>query len=145
MEPMDRKRIEERLAGPHQAILSISRTDRGPHAIPMSYVFDGTRFAMITSPTSLHGRLLEGTGRATVTVHDTVVRERSVHHWYVIAEGPIGFSDDDPGPLMPVILAKDRPGPHVDAWVAQMGRDDDRVVVLVPERLSGYESVSRLR
>jgi nitroimidazol reductase NimA-like FMN-containing flavoprotein (pyridoxamine 5'-phosphate oxidase superfamily) len=144
MERMDRQRVEEALAGPHQAVLSIGRADRGPLAVPISYRFDAGEFSMITSPTSLHGQLIERTGRATMTVHHDTVSGRTVHQWYVIAEGPIAFTDADPAPLLRAILEKDRPGPFVDEWEARMGRSDDTVAVLRPERLSGYESRSLL-
>jgi len=50
------QRIAELLAGPQQGLLSMSRPDRGPVTVPMTYLFDGGLY-MITSPASVHGRI----------------------------------------------------------------------------------------
>ena len=74
----------------------------------MSYLFRDGRFYMVTSPESLHGRLMQRTGRATLTVQFEACDGRNVYQWYVIAEGTIGFTDSEPGPYVRAILAKDR-------------------------------------
>jgi len=139
MAPVDGRRIEELLDGPHQAVLSVGRLEKGPLAVPMSYLFAGDHFSMGTSPESWHGRLMQRTGRATLTVQFEDCDGRSVHQWYVTAEGPIGFTDTEPGPLVRAILAKDRGEENADEWTWGDAQPDVRVAILEPERLSGFE------
>jgi hypothetical protein len=58
----------------------------------------------------------------------------------VIAEGPVRFTDEDSLPHVRFILAKDRGEAYADAWLEQISSGDDRVAVLDPERITGYES-----
>ncbi len=129
----------ELLDGPHQGVLSVSRSSKGPVAVPMSYRFDGHRFFMVTSPDSLHGRLMRRTGRATLTVQYEECDDQSVHQWYVMAEGPVNFTDADPTPHVRAILTKDRGEKNVELWRANNLDADDKVAELAPERISGYE------
>ncbi|HSF86274.1 MAG TPA: hypothetical protein VLG28_11560, partial [Acidimicrobiia bacterium] len=108
-------------------------------AVPMSYHFGDGTFWMVTSPESLHGRLMVRRGRATMTVQFERCDGRSVHQWYVMAEGPVRFTDVDPLPHVRRILAKDRGAAHVDEWTAAAPAPGFLVAVLEPERLSGYE------
>ncbi len=135
---MSRPEIETCLAGPHQAVLSVSRRDKGPVAVPMSYVFEDGRFWMITSPESRHGELMRRTGRITLTVHHEEYPRRTSRQWYVMAEGPVLFTDDDPMPLLRRLLAKDRTEELADEWVEQMGAHGDVVAVMSPDTLAGY-------
>lgn len=139
MGSLTKERIHELLQGAHQAVLSVGRAEKGPVAIPMSYYFDGERFFMVTSPTSLHGRLMAKTGRATLTIQYERVDVSSVHQWYVMAEGRVAFTEADPAPHVRAILAKDRGPDNVDAWRASSPDNDARVAELVPGRISGYE------
>jgi nitroimidazol reductase NimA-like FMN-containing flavoprotein (pyridoxamine 5'-phosphate oxidase superfamily) len=132
-------RIEELLDGPHQGVLSVSRQTKGPVAVPMSYLFRDGRFHIVTSIESLHSRLMKQTGRATITVQFEACDGRSVHQWYVMAEGPIDFTDLDTKPLVRAILAKDRGEENADEWGGGDPPPDVRVAVLEPEKLSGYE------
>lgn len=144
MDRMSSERIAELLNGPLQAIFSVNRTDKGPLAIPMSYVFEGDRFVMVTSPDTLHGRLMLRRGRGTITVQFEACDGRSVHQWYVIAEGPVRFTEEDPRPFVRRILSKDRGESNADEWTARMGAEDDTVAELVPQRISGFESRASL-
>jgi nitroimidazol reductase NimA-like FMN-containing flavoprotein (pyridoxamine 5'-phosphate oxidase superfamily) len=139
MDALPLERIVELLDGPHQAVLSVSRTDMGPVAVPMSYLFDGSRFVMVTSPSSLHGRVMARTGRATLTIQYERCDGRTVDQWYVIAEGPVTFTDEDPAPHIRSILAKDRGEEHADEWTAGEPPSGVKVTELVPVRLAGYE------
>jgi nitroimidazol reductase NimA-like FMN-containing flavoprotein (pyridoxamine 5'-phosphate oxidase superfamily) len=141
---MSTQEIAERLAGPHQAVLSLSRVEHGPIAVPMSYLHRDDRFWMITSPDSQHGSLMRANGRATLTIHHDDVGARVVEQWYVTTEGPILFVDDDPEPLLRAILAKDRGAALVEEWTAQSLPTTTKVAVLTPQRLAGYIGVSRL-
>jgi nitroimidazol reductase NimA-like FMN-containing flavoprotein (pyridoxamine 5'-phosphate oxidase superfamily) len=139
MDSLSLERIVELLDGPHQAVLSVSRTDKGPIAVPISYLFDGSRFVMVTSPSSLHGRILGKTGRATLTIQYEQCDGRTVYQWYVVAEGPVAFTDENPAPLIRSILAKDRGEEHADEWTIGGPPSNVKVTELVPVRLSGYE------
>ena len=139
------ERIHQLLQGPHQAVLSVGRVGKGPVAVPMSYYFDGERFVMVTSPASLHGRLMAKTGRATLTIQYERVDVSSVHQWYVMAEGPVAFVEADPTPHVRAILIKDRGPDNVDAWRASQPALDAKVAELVPRRISGYEFRESLR
>jgi nitroimidazol reductase NimA-like FMN-containing flavoprotein (pyridoxamine 5'-phosphate oxidase superfamily) len=111
----------------------------GQVAVPVSCHFTDDGFYLVTSPSSLHARLMSQLGRATVTVQFEACDGRSVHKWYVMAEGPIQFTDFDPRPHIKTILAKDRGEDNVDEWTAGEPPPDVRVALLQPERISGYE------
>ena len=144
MERISSERVKELLSGPHQAVLSLSREAKGPLAVPMSYIYDGDRFVMVTSPASLHSRLMRRNGRATITVQFEACDGRSVHQWYVIAEGHVAFTDEDPRPFVRAILAKDRGSENADDWMQRTGDADDTVAELLPARISGFESSASL-
>jgi nitroimidazol reductase NimA-like FMN-containing flavoprotein (pyridoxamine 5'-phosphate oxidase superfamily) len=141
---MSHDEISECLSGPWQAVLSLSRLGRGPLAVPMSYVYTGDEFRMITSAQSQHGKLMRANGRATMTVHHDHNSGRSVKQWYVIAEGPITFTDDNPEPTLRAIMAKDRGAGLADEWVEQSLPNATDVAVLVPDRIAGYRGESEL-
>ena len=144
MNAMTPDRIREVLSGPHQAILGVSREHKGPLSVPMSYLYDADRFFMVTSPGTLHGRLMKKRRRATLTVQYERVEGRTVHQWYVIAEGPTTFTDLDPSPIIRQILTKDRGEATVDEWFSRMNSEVDQVAVVDPHRISGYESLTSL-
>lgn len=144
MNNVPHERIIELLGGPHQAVLSVNRSAKGPLGVPMSYVYDGETFAIVTSPNSLHGRLMTTEGRATLTIHADTNEARSVHQWYIVAEGPVTFTELEPEPVIREILAKDRGAATVDEWMERMGHPEDVVVHLTPARISGFESVASL-
>ena len=105
----------------------------------MSYLFQDGRLYMATSTESLHSRLMTATGCATITVQFEACDGRSVHQWYVMAEGPIDFTDLDAGPLVRAILAKDRGEENADEWTSGNSSPEVQVAILHPEKLSGYE------
>jgi nitroimidazol reductase NimA-like FMN-containing flavoprotein (pyridoxamine 5'-phosphate oxidase superfamily) len=144
VEKMSMAEIEERLSGPYQAVLSINREGKGPLAVPMSYLLADGEFRMITSPDSLHGKLMRKTGRATLTIESEEHQPRALTQWYVMAEGPIAFTDDDPEPLLRAVMAKDRGEDLADEWTEQSLPNVLTVAVLTPETLSGYIGTGRL-
>lgn len=139
MDALAPDQIAEHLAGPHQAVLAVARKGKGPLAIPMSYGFDGARFVMVTSPETIHGRLMQRYGRATLTVQFEACDGRSVHQWYVTAEGPVQFTEEDPAPHIRAIMAKDRGAAHADEWFSGQAPPEVRVAELKPETLIGRE------
>lgn len=138
MQGLSAQRITSLLDGPHEAVLSVSRHDKGPVAVPISYHHEGGRFYMVTSPESLHGRLMQKRGRATLTVQFDACDGRRVHQWYVMAEGPVRFADDDLLPHVRRIMAKDRGPANADEWT-KPSAPDMAVAVLHAARISGYE------
>jgi hypothetical protein len=137
--------IAAALAGPHQAVLSVARPDRGPLAIPMSYVLTDGVFKMVTPPDSRHGLLMQAEGRATMTIHYEEYPEgRAVLQWYVMAEGPVTFTDEDPVPLVRIIMEKDRGEVHGAAWAERSPPGDSRVAVLTPQTLYGRRFTAQL-
>jgi nitroimidazol reductase NimA-like FMN-containing flavoprotein (pyridoxamine 5'-phosphate oxidase superfamily) len=141
---MSRAEIEDLLDGSHQAVLSVSRDGRGPVAVPMSYLFVKGQFRIITPRNSLHGRLMQQTGRATLTIHHEEYPHRGVRQRYVMAEGPIEFTDDDPAPLVRALLAKDRGEALADEWTRRMSAHAATVAVLTPSSLNGYTFAGHL-
>jgi hypothetical protein len=141
---MDDKRISELLGGPYQAVLSVGRDRKGPVAVPMSYHFSAGSFFIATSPDSLHGRLMIRRGRATLTVQHDSCDGTTVHQWYVMAEGPVRFSAEDPLPHIMEILLKDRGAARVEEWRAAAPTADIQLAILEPDRIAGYESTERL-
>lgn len=139
--------VEAYLQEAHVAVLSVSRMRRGPVAVPIWYEFAEGRFWMITHPESLHGRIMRRTGRATLTVRSEDYGEVRTRERYVMAEGPVVITSDDVEPLVRRIRSRYYTGPHGEEWV---GRPLDaftlsqRVTVLQPETLSGYEWIVEL-
>jgi nitroimidazol reductase NimA-like FMN-containing flavoprotein (pyridoxamine 5'-phosphate oxidase superfamily) len=139
MDSLSVERLGELLSGPHQAVLSVGRPDKGPIAVPMSYLFESDRFFMVTSPSSVHGRAMKRTGRATLTIQYERCDGPTVYQWYVMAEGRVAFTDADPAPLTRSILAKDRGERYADEWSTGAPPVNVTVAELMPQRLSGYE------
>lgn len=110
----------------------------------MSFLFVAGVFKMITTPDSLHGRLMRATGRATLTIHHDELLERKLTQWYVMAEGAVAFTDEEPGDLLTSILEKDRGANHLEEWTDQAMVNVGPVAVLTPTRLAGYIGESRL-
>ena len=108
-------------------------------AVPMSYTYDGDKFFFVTLPTSLHGRVMTKAGRATLTIQYEKVESGSVHQWYVMAEGPVVFTDADPAPYVRAMLIKDRGEANWDQWRASEPNTNAKVAELAPDRISGYE------
>lgn len=86
--------VEEReafLRDLHVAILAIERPGRGPHALPIWYVYDGTEVLMTVGADSVKATLLARAGRATLTV-----QEEALPYRYVSVEGPVTIAPGAP-------------------------------------------------
>ena len=133
--------IEARLACPNTGVFSVGRVGKGPVSIPLAYVYRDGNFYFQSAPDSLHGRLAVKRGRATVTIHDEWISAVEASQWYITAEGPVAYTDDELRPVMRAILAKDR-GEHVadrwlDEWLWPVAKDH-QVLMLAPDRIVGY-------
>lgn len=142
---MSEAEIVRALGGPHQAILAVGRERLGPLAVPMSFLFVEGTFLMVTPADSLHGRLMHGAPRATLTVHDESYPPGEVIQWYVMAEGHVRFTEADPAPIVRAIIAKDRPAADAAAWAERSVATATQVAELVPETIVGLRSHQTLR
>lgn len=138
---MTESEIAEYLAHPHVAVLSTSRRERGPVAVPLWYDYTDGRFWLITARESLHGRIIQKRGRATLTFHSEDYGDSRTIERYVMAEGPMAFTDDDIVPVIQRIRVRYYTGPRAAEWINRPLPPEtlrQRVAVLIPERLSGY-------
>ena len=126
--------IDEReafLADLHVAVLAIAREGAGPHALPIWYAYDGDDVVVAIEPTSVKARLLERTGRATLTV-----QQEGLPYRYVSVEGPVNMAamvDGDGYDL--VAIATRYLGPDAGpAYAAANAGLDMLTVRLRPER-----------
>ena len=110
----------------------------------MSILYEDGLFKMITSPYSQHGRLIRERGRASLTIHHEQNEPELITQWYVFAEGPVRFTEDDPEPLLRKILRKDRGPEHLEEWTEKAMVSVEPVAVLDPIRLSGYWGANEL-
>lgn len=141
MPKMSSAEIEEFLALPLVPVLSVSRQGRGPVAVPIWYGYEDGVFSFITARNSVHGRLIQQTGRGTLTFHDEDYCPRHTVERYVHAEGPVEFVDDD---IAPVVMAHRRryyTGPNAETWINQPLTElnhRQNIALLRPERMTGY-------
>lgn len=147
MARMTAEQAEHFLHQAHVGVLSVSRADRGPVAVPIWYEYDDGAVWMVTLPGSVHGRILQRTGRATLTVHAESYGESRTEERYVIVEGPIEITDEDIEPRVRRIRSHYYTGARAREWVERPLDDftrTQRVTVLRPERLSGFEWIENL-
>ncbi len=139
---MSSSALDAYLREPHVAILSVSRAERGPVAVPVWYDYDGTAFRLSTSPASLHSQLMVHRGRATLTMHSERYEGLGGEESYAIAEGPIAFTDEALEPLLRRLLLRYRGADVLDealaAMLPQLEEEGQRVALLMPEAMSGY-------
>ncbi len=140
MAAMTQDELHAFLAEPLMCVLSVARRDKGPVAVPLAFLYAADRFWLVTSPDSLHGRLMQQENRATLTVHDEEYGTTTAVERYVIAEGPVEFTADAVEPLVLRTLAKDRPASDAAAWLERFRPtlDGQRTAALTPDRISGY-------
>lgn len=144
---MPQEAVEEYLQESHVAVLSVSRRGRGPVAVPIWYEYRDGRFFMITFSDSLHAKIMQLVGRATITAHSETYGDTKTRERYAMAEGPIAFTDDDIEPLVRCLRRRYYTGARRDEWVnRQLDELTVRqgVAVLEPQTLSGYEWTEEL-
>jgi PPOX class probable F420-dependent enzyme len=124
--------VDEReafLADLHVGILSISRADKGPLALPIWYQYEDGHVIIGMAADSLKAQLLRRNGRASMTVQDETPPYR-----YVMVEGPVTVGTEERDPLsMPTRYL----GPELGKWYVEQNADTDVesvVVRLTPER-----------
>jgi nitroimidazol reductase NimA-like FMN-containing flavoprotein (pyridoxamine 5'-phosphate oxidase superfamily) len=136
--------VEQHLQGAHVAVLSVPRSERGPVAVPVWFEFADGRFMIVTSPDTLHGRLVRRAGRTTITVHSERYGDDDMLEWYVMAEGPATFTDEDIEPIVRRTRSRYHGGQRIDEWLARPIDPAERVLVIEPQTLTGHESVAQL-
>jgi len=133
------------LQEPIVAVLALSRDALGPIATPVWFEYREGAFWLTTSPDSIHGGLIDENGRATITVRSEAYATAEAVQRYVMAEGPMAFTDD---PLEPLVLRLRRryyAGPRVEDWVARpITNEHERVAVLRPEHVTAFDWTERL-
>jgi nitroimidazol reductase NimA-like FMN-containing flavoprotein (pyridoxamine 5'-phosphate oxidase superfamily) len=129
--------VDEReafLADLHVGILSISRAEKGPLALPIWYEYEGNSdgdgdVVIGMAADSLKAKLLRRQGRASMTVQN-----ETPPYQYVMVEGPVTVGTEERDPLsMPTRYL----GPELGKWYAEQNADSDIesvVVRLTPER-----------
>ncbi len=141
MPKMSSAEVEEFLTLPLVPVLSVSRRDRGPVAVPIWYGYDDGVFSFITGRDSVHGKLIQQTGRATLTFHHEVYGARNTVERYVHAEGPVEFTDDDITPVVRTYRRRYYTGPDAEVWINEPLTDANyrqNIAVLRPELMTGY-------
>jgi nitroimidazol reductase NimA-like FMN-containing flavoprotein (pyridoxamine 5'-phosphate oxidase superfamily) len=80
----------------HVGVVSISRKQKGPLTVPIWYDYEaGGEAWMITSNTSIKGRLLKNTSRISLCV-----QSEQAPYQYVTVEGPFTTQPLQPGQLL---------------------------------------------
>ncbi len=130
---------------PIVGVLSVSRPDRGPIAVPVWFEYTDGAFWLTTAPSSDHGALITDTGRATITVRSETYGVDEAVQRYVMAEGPMTFTDDPTEPLVLRLRSRYYAGPRVGEWVNRaVHAEREKVAVLRPEHLTGFDWTERL-
>lgn len=142
MPRMSQDEVEQFVAESHVGVLSVSRRKHGPIAVPIWFLYRDGEFRIITSTDSLHGRIMQRTGRATVTAHWEDYGDDASVERYVIAEGPIAFNVQDVVPKVYEMRAKYYTNARAGEWVDKPIPPEtlsQRIAVMRPETLSGFE------
>lgn len=80
---------EDFLAALHVGVLAVERPDGPPLAVPVWYSYEqGGDVVVLTSRTSVKGRLLAGAGRASLAA-----QQEALPYKYVSVEGPIEIDE----------------------------------------------------
>jgi len=110
MAKMTPEQVDEFLGGgDHRGtmILSVSRTDRGPLCVPLSFQYGHGVFRFHTKQSRRHAQAFLKAGRASITVHHEDY-SAGRYERYVVAEGPIRLEtpppDDGTDPFLTAIL-----------------------------------------
>ena len=120
--------VEERehfLAGLHVGVLSVvAGNERGPLAVPVWYHYQiGGQVSVITGRNSRKGLALRGSGRMTLCAQD-----ESPPYRYVSVEGPVAFSELDPGERL--AMARRYLGTEGGDWYVASNPDAGRESVI---------------
>jgi nitroimidazol reductase NimA-like FMN-containing flavoprotein (pyridoxamine 5'-phosphate oxidase superfamily) len=121
------------VAGLHVGVLAVDEPGRGPHALPIWYLYeDGEILIGIDGP-SRKAALLRAAGRATLTVQTEVAPYK-----YVSVEGPVALESAMHDEL---VMASKYLGDELGAWyVDNNPRTDDSLTIrLRPEHWRTFD------
>ena len=124
---------EEFVAGVHVGVLAVDEPGRGPHALPIWYLYvDGEILIGIDGP-SRKAQLLRAAGRATLTV-----QSEEVPYKYVSVEGSVVL---EPAMHDELALAARYLGDELGAWYVEHNprTDDSLTVRLRPEHWRTFD------
>ena len=123
---------QEFLAGLHVGVLAIERADGPPLALPVWYSYEpGGDVEVLTSASSLKGRLVAAAGRASLCA-----QQEELPYKYVTVDGPVeidALDRDDRAPIeaMAIRYLGDEMG---RGYAAQAATDDEIRLRIRPER-----------
>jgi len=130
---MTREEREAFLAAVHVGVLAVDDPGRGPHALPVWYLYDGGEILMGIDATSRKAELLEAAGRAALTV-----QTESAPYQYVSVEGPVVV---EPAHHYELALANRYLGDELGAWYVQHNprTENSRTGQLRPDRWRTFD------
>jgi nitroimidazol reductase NimA-like FMN-containing flavoprotein (pyridoxamine 5'-phosphate oxidase superfamily) len=125
--------VEVFLAGVHVGVLAVDEPGRGPHALPVWYLYDDGELLIGIDGTSRKAALLRAAGRATVTV-----QTETAPYQYVSVEGPVVV---EPASHDELALASRYLGAELGAWYVEHNprTDDSLTVRLRPEHRRTFD------
>lgn len=130
---MTREEREAFLAAVHVGVLAVDEPGRGPHALPIWYLYEDGEILIGIDASSRKAALLQAAGRAALTV-----QTESAPYQYVSVEGPvvIGPAHHDERALANRYL-----GDELGAWYVEHNprTEDSRTVRLRPERWRTFD------
>ncbi len=138
MPRMTPEEVDQYLQLPHVAVLSASREGRGPIASPIWYDYVDGDVRIVTARDSVHGRAIQRTGWATLTVRSEEYGDDHTVERYANVEGPISFADEDITPVVTAMRRRYYTGTRADEWIARPLITTQEVAVLRPERVAGF-------
>ncbi len=130
---MTKDEREAFLADVHVGVLAIEEPGRGPCALPVWYSYDDGVVTISMDGSSLKGRLLAASGRATLTV-----QTETAPYQYVSVEGPVALAPSQESALA---LATRYLGDEFGQWYADNNppTDDTVHVQLRPEHWRTFD------
>ncbi len=130
---MTKQEREAFLAAVHVGVLSVDEPGRGPHTLPIWYLYQNGEVLVGIDGSSRKAALLRAAGRASLTV-----QTEAAPYQYVSVEGPVVC---DPAMHDELAMASRYLGPDLGAWyVGENPRTDDSLTVrLRPEHWRTFD------
>lgn len=121
------------VAGVHVGVLAVDEAGRGPHALPIWYLYDDGEVLIGIDGSSRKAALLRAAGRASLTV-----QTETAPYQYVSIEGPVVL---EPATHDELALATRYLGTELGAWYVEHNprTDDSLTVRLRPEHWRTFD------
>ena len=134
---MTKAEREAFLAEVHVGVLAVDEPGRGPLNLPIWYLVDGDDVVMSIGAGSVKERLLQASGRATMTI-----QTEEAPYKYASIEGPVTIG---PHALDRLTLASRYLGPELAAWYVESTAGEELVEVrLRPEHWRTHDFTKTL-